>query len=79
MSEWEDQSLRDFVSSLGDTAVDLEPIGQKTREEQEQEEAEEAAKAKKKRIILISGMEPGQSISKQASKQTRGIRWQSTQ
>lgn len=57
MSQWEeDQSLRDFVSSLGDTAVDLEPIGQQTREEQEQEEAEEAAKAKKKRIILISGI-----------------------
>lgn len=56
MSEWEDQSLRDFVSSLGDTAVDLEPIGQKIHEEQEQAEAEEAAKAKKKRIILISGI-----------------------
>ncbi|MBR5951294.1 MAG: hypothetical protein IKZ87_07670 [Actinomycetaceae bacterium] len=58
MNQWdEDQSLRDFVDSLSDTAVDLEPVGPpKTVEELEQEQADEAAKAKKKRIALIAGI-----------------------
>lgn len=55
MSEWEDQSLRDFVSSLGDTAVDLEPINQGTREE-EQEASAEATTIKKKRLLVVIGI-----------------------
>ena len=53
MSQWEeDQSLRDFVASLGDTAVDLDPIGQEAGGTQQAEE--EAAATKKKRLIITA-------------------------
>lgn len=53
MSQWEDQSLRDFVASLGDTAVDLEPVGQTTRSDESEETTKET---KKKRLLVVIGL-----------------------
>ncbi|MBR6460029.1 MAG: hypothetical protein IKS49_07795 [Actinomycetaceae bacterium] len=53
MSQWEDQSLRDFVNSLGDTAVDLEPVGQTT---QGQEDNEVTPETKKRRLLVVVGL-----------------------
>lgn len=52
MSHDDTQSLRDFVTSLGDTAVDLEPIGAQARGENE----ESTDNKKKKRIIIIASL-----------------------